>query len=101
MSLLVSFGPVEMTREEYLEVGDRLPDPPDGRDYHVCAGDDGALYFVEVWESAEAMDAHNERLLPVLEDLFGAERFADTEPRGFATRDVVAVHPPGERFARP
>src|SRR5688500_7609445 len=42
VSILVTFGPVEMTREEYLKVGDRLPDPPEGRDYHVCAGDDGA-----------------------------------------------------------
>ena len=101
MSILVTFGPIEMTREEYLRVGDRLPDPPDGRDYHVCAGDDGALYFVEVWESAEAMDAHGERLGPVLEELYGAERFDDTEPEGYAVRRVIAIHRPGERFLRP
>ena len=66
MSIFVSFGPVDMTREEYLRVGDRLPDPPEGRDYHVCSGEDGALYFAEVWSSEEAMHAHDERLGPAL-----------------------------------
>src|SRR3954454_13289092 len=90
-----------MAREEYLKVGDRLPEPPEGRDYHVCAGDDGALYFVEVWESAEAMDAHNERLGPVLQDLYGAERFVDTEPEGYARSPRHRDPPSGERFVRP
>jgi hypothetical protein len=99
VSIFVSFGPVEMTREEYLRVGDRLPDPPEGRDYHVCAGEDGALYFAEVWESREAMESHDERIGSVLAALYGTERFE--EPQGYAVRDVVAIHRPGEPFVRP
>jgi hypothetical protein len=96
VSIFATFGPVDMTRDEYRRVGERLPDPPEGRDYHVCSGEDGALYFAEVWESREAMDRHGERLTPVLQALFGAERFADTEPNGYAEREVVGVHRPGE-----
>jgi len=37
----------------------------------------------------------------VLEELYGAERFDDTEPEGYAVRTVIAIHRPGERFLRP
>jgi len=95
VAIFVSFGPVDMTREEYRRVGERLPEPPEGRDYHVCAGDDGALYLTEVWASREAMDRHGERLWPVLEELFGAGRFPN-EPPGYVEREVVGVHRPGQ-----
>ncbi len=97
MSIVVSFGPIELSTEEYLQVGDRLPDAPKGRDYHVCSGQDGALYIVEVWDSREAMEAHMERLVPVLHELYGPERFQ----LDFAIRDVVSTIQRDESFARP
>jgi hypothetical protein len=96
VSIFVTFGPVDMTRDEYWRVGERLPDPPEGRDYHVCSGEDGALYIAEVWDSQDAMNRHGERLGPVLQDIFGDKGFTDAEPNGYAEREVVGIHRPGE-----
>ena len=99
MSILLSFGPVPMSREEYLSVGDRIPEPPEGRDYHVCAGEDGALYITEVWDSEEHVRAWDEKLGPVLREVF--PHMEDPLEDDRVRRPVVAVHRRGETFARP
>jgi len=97
MSIVISLGPIDLSIDEYLQVGDRLPYAPRGRDYHVCSGQNGALYILEVWDSREAMDAHMERLVPVLHELYGPERFQ----LDFAIRDVVSTIQRDESFVRP
>ena len=89
--ICVTFGPVPMTRAQYHAIGERIPEPPDGRDYHVCSGEDGALYVMEVWSSDEDLDRHNEALAEVLADVLEA-------PMGLnrTTRPVVGIHRPGE-----
>ena len=76
--ICVTSGPLPITRAEYYAVGEEMPDPPEGRDYHVCHGEDGALFVTEVWESEEHLMRHNQALARVLAgafgDPFGSER---------------------------
>ena len=55
MSILVSFGPASDDRAQYDEATSKLEEagiwPPDGLDYHVCFGTDGALRVHEAWDS--------------------------------------------------
>jgi hypothetical protein len=70
MSILARFQPANLTSELYEDVNRRLDDaglnPPDGRELHVCFGDEGQLRVSEVWESREKMDAFGEKLMPIL-----------------------------------
>jgi hypothetical protein len=89
--ICVTSGPLPITRAQYYEIGEEIPDPPEGRDYHVCHGDDGALFITEVWESEEHLMRHNESLAEVLAgafgDPFGSER---------TWRPVVGIQRRGE-----
>jgi hypothetical protein len=72
MSILARFQPANLTSELYDDVNRRLDDAglstPDGRELHVCFGDEGHLRVSEVWESREKMDAYGEKLMPILGD---------------------------------
>jgi hypothetical protein len=61
--ICVTFGPAPVTRTQYYAVGEKLPHPPEGRDYHVCYGEDGALYITEVWQSEEDMERPSKALV--------------------------------------
>jgi hypothetical protein len=89
--ICVTFGPVPMTRAQYHAIGERIPAPPDGRDYHVCYGEDGALYVTEVWASEQDLHRHNEALAEVL-----AEVFDEPVALNRTTRPVVGIQRPGE-----
>ncbi len=70
MSIVVRFNPASMTAAKYDEVVRREEVegefPPDGRDYHVCFGSEGNLRVSEIWDSREQLEAHVERLMPIL-----------------------------------
>ena len=85
--ICVTFGPVPMTRAQYHAIGERIPAPPDGRDYHVCYGEDGALYVTEVWASEQDLHRHNEALAEVFDEPVALNR---------TTRPVVGIQRPGE-----
>jgi len=89
--ICVTFGPVPMTREQYHAIGEQIPEPPDGREYHVCYGEDGALYVTEIWSSERDLHRHNAALAEVLVDVFD-------EPVALnrTTRPVVGIQRPGE-----
>lgn len=73
MSILVRFEPQSMSKENYDEVVRRLEESddnqPEGRELHVCFGDDGDLRVSEVWDSQEAFEAYGGTLMPVLADV--------------------------------
>lgn len=73
MSMLVSFSPQSLTREQYDEVQRRLDAagqwPPDGIEHHVCFGDDGNLKVSEIWSSHEQFEAFGQHLMPILGDV--------------------------------
>jgi hypothetical protein len=72
MSVLVRFNPASLTSEQYDEAVKRLDeegDPPEGRDYHVCFGTEGNLKVSEIWDSQEHVQAHAEKLMPVLAEI--------------------------------
>jgi hypothetical protein len=92
--ICVTYGPVPVTKAQYGEVAERLPEPPEGRDYHVCYGEDGALSVTEVWESEEHLDRHNQALEAVLADLFEEPLMIEA-----TIRPVIGIHRPGERGA--
>ncbi len=89
--ICVTFGPVPMTREQYHAIGERIPEPPDGREFHVCYGEDGALYVTEIWSSEQDLHRHNADLAEVLADVFD-------EPVALnrTTLPVVGIQRPGE-----
>jgi len=72
MSILARFSPANLTAEQYQAVSSRLEESgnlaPDGRELHVCFGNDGDLRISEVWESEEKMAAFREVLMPILEE---------------------------------
>ena len=92
--IYVEDGPMPITKAQYADVGQRLPDPPEGRNYHVCSGEDGALFVTEVWESEQHLERHSKALLAVLGDVFG--EIPEVEP---TIRPVVGIHRPGEQGA--
>jgi hypothetical protein len=73
MSVLIRFTPASLTAAQYDESIQRLQAagswPPDGLDYHVCFGSDGALRVSEIWDSREQLAAFGERLMPILADI--------------------------------
>jgi len=68
--VLVRYAPPGMTKADYdragEQVAERLQWPPDGLIAHVCFGPDDNLRVSEVWQSREAMEEFQERLMPVL-----------------------------------
>ena len=94
--ICVTFGPVPISREQYYAVGETLTEAPEGRDYHVCSGEDGALVITEVWDSREHLDRHSEALAPVLAGLFGGAPYQVE----WVARRVVGIHRPGEAPVR-
>jgi hypothetical protein len=73
MSIVVRFTPPSLTREQYDETVRRLEQsgdfPPDGMEYHVCFGPEGALRVSEIWDSREQFEAFGARLMPLLADV--------------------------------
>jgi hypothetical protein len=73
MSVFIRFTPAGMTAAQYDETVRKLEEvgnwPPDGLDYHVCSGTDGALQVSELWDSQEQLQAFGERLMPVLSEV--------------------------------
>lgn len=73
MSILIRFAPATLTVAQYdesirkLEAGGYFP--PDGLDYHVCFGEEGALRVSEIWDSREQLEAFGERLMPILAEV--------------------------------
>ena len=62
-----------MTAAGYDEVIRRLnaadAGNPDGREYHVCFGNDASLQVLDVWTSLEAFQQFGETLIPILKRL--------------------------------
>jgi hypothetical protein len=74
VSIVVRFSPNNLTAEQYDASTSKLEEagvdfPPEGLDYHVCFGSDGALRVSEIWDSREQFEAFGERLMPVLSDV--------------------------------
>ena len=70
MSVLIRFAPASLTAAQYDEAIRKLGnDAPDGRDYHVCFGEDGNLRVSEIWDSREQFAAFGERLMPILAEV--------------------------------
>jgi hypothetical protein len=73
MSVVVRFTPAGLTAEQYGRAVRMLEDqgafPPDGLDYHVCFGTDGALLVSEIWDSEEQFEAFGKLLTPVLAEV--------------------------------
>ena len=82
MSIVVRFSPKSLTLDKHNEVTRRLEEtgawPPDGLDYHIVFGQDGALLVSEIWDSSEQFQAFGETLMPVLADV-GIEFSAEPE----------------------
>jgi hypothetical protein len=73
MSVLIRFAPSALTAAQYDESVSKLEAagdfPPDGLDYHVCFGTEGALRVSEIWDSRQQLEAFGERLMPVLAEV--------------------------------
>jgi hypothetical protein len=70
MSVLIRFAPKSLTTQQYDEAIAKLGDEnPDGRNLHVCFGEDGNLRVSEVWDSREQFAAFGERLMPILAEV--------------------------------
>ena len=70
MPVLVRYAPPGLTKADYdragEQIGEKLQWPPDGMIAHVCFGSDGDMRVSEVWESREALEEFQGRLMPVL-----------------------------------
>lgn len=74
MSIVARFTAApSVTTQKYDETIRRLEAsgdwPPDGLDYHVAFGSDGAFRVSEIWDSKEQFEAFGERLMPILADV--------------------------------
>ena len=70
MSVLIRFAPKDLTTQQYDEAISKLGDEnPDGRELHVCFGEDGSWRVSEVWDSREQFAAFGERLMPILAEV--------------------------------
>lgn len=82
MSITVRYHPRNLTAKQYDDVVRREQDtgkfPPDGRQFHVCFGQEGDLQVSEVWQSPEQLQAYGEILMPILVEA-GVEFSADPE----------------------
>ena len=73
MAIAVQFTQSSMTTEQY-ENGLRSLDEagegsPEGRTFHACYGESGALRVFDVWESQESFDRFGEKLMPIAQEL--------------------------------
>jgi len=82
MSIAVRYHPRNLTVEQYEEVVRREEAtgkfPPEGREHHVCFGQDGDLRVSEIWASAEHLQAYGEVLMPILAEV-GVQMSAEPE----------------------
>jgi hypothetical protein len=83
MSIVVRFSPANLTRATYDDGIRRLEEAglwpnPDGLDYHVLFGSEGALRVSEIWDSREQYEAFGEGMMPILAEM-GLEFSADPE----------------------
>ena len=88
--IYVEYGPMLVTKAQYADVGQRLPDPPEGRNYHVCSGEDGALFVTEVWDP----HAHRATVGPNV-----SQRYANLQARNQPSSWRNAGHLPGSSAA--
>ena len=68
MAILVMYEISEMDTSKYDEATRRLMET-DERKYHVCYGDRQRLQVLDVFESQAKLDAFNEKLGPILQDV--------------------------------
>jgi hypothetical protein len=72
MSIVVSYPPSNVTRQQYNTVRNALTEsgdwPADGCQVHVLFGDESNVRVTEVWESREKLDAFGDRLRPRMEE---------------------------------
>ncbi|GAA5011090.1 hypothetical protein [Actinopolymorpha pittospori] len=70
MQVLYRFAPPGFTYEQYDKIVQLMDDAgwgsPEGRRYHVCYGESGALQVVDVWDSEQHLRAFYEALFPIL-----------------------------------
>jgi hypothetical protein len=82
MSIAVQIHPKNFTVEQYDEVVRREEAtgmfPPEGREHHVCFGQDGDLRVSQVWASVEHLQAYGEILMPILAEV-GVQMSAEPE----------------------
>jgi hypothetical protein len=71
MAIEVTFSPRAMTSEQYDDVIRRLEaagcGSPPARLYHVCFGAGSNLAMIDVWDSAEELEAFARTLMPILQ----------------------------------
>jgi quinol monooxygenase YgiN len=71
--VLARFTADNVTSEQYDETLSRLEKSgdwlPEGLEYHVAFRSNGSFRVSEIWDSREQLDAHAERLMPVLKDV--------------------------------
>ncbi len=93
MAILVRYAPPGMTRAQYdqasQKVEERLQWPADGLIVHVCFGEDGDLRVSEVWESREKLEAFQQHLMPILQEV-GVNVEAN-EPELFDVHGIESV----------
>ena len=81
MPVLVRYAPPSMTAEQYEQVSERLQAaghwPADGMMLHVCFGSGDQMRVSEVWQSREQLEAFQQRLFPVVEDVMGGDLAAN------------------------
>ena len=73
MPVLIRYAGGGLTRAQYDEVGRKLQEqghwPADGLILHVGFGPDGDMRVSEVWESREQLEAFQQQLFPILEEV--------------------------------
>jgi hypothetical protein len=92
MPVLIRYAGGGLTRAQYDAVGEKLQAeghwPADGLILHVGFGPDGDMRVSEVWESREKLDAFQQHLFPILQEV-GAP--TTPEPELFDVYQVVSV----------
>jgi hypothetical protein len=73
-----------MTRDTYQQIAAKMgteQDPPAGLIVHTAGEVDGAWQVIDIWETHEARERfEQDRLMPAIESLFGAESMAEGRP---------------------
>ena len=73
MSIVVRFKPTNLTTERYDASVSKLEAsglwPPDGLEFHVMFGTEGALNVSDVWDSREELQTFGETLMPILAEI--------------------------------
>ena len=92
MPVLIRYAGGGLTRAQYDEVAERLQAqghwPADGVILHVSFGPDGDMRVSEVWESREQLEAFQQHLFPILQEV-GAP--TSPEPELFEVYNVFSV----------